>query len=42
MEQLDLYYEKLMQGYPAAKLKVWRKLRSQMPSWEELHKKYGN
>lgn len=42
MEQLDLYYEKLMQGYPVEKLKVWRKLRSQMAPWEELHKKYGN
>lgn len=37
MEQLDLYYEKLMRGYPVEKLKVWRKLRSQMPPWEELH-----
>lgn len=37
MEQLDLFYEKLMQGYPAEKLKAWQKLRSQMPSWEELH-----
>lgn len=42
MEQLNLYYEKLMHGYPVEKLKAWRKLRSQMPSWEELHKKYGN
>lgn len=42
MEKLDLYYEKLMQGYPEEKRKVWMKLRSQMPSWEELHKKYGN
>lgn len=42
MEQLDLFYEKLMQGYPGEKLKTWQKLRSQMPSWEELHRKYGN
>lgn len=42
MEQLDLFYEKLMEGYPAEKLKTWQKLRSQMPSWEELHRKYGN
>lgn len=42
MEQLDLFYERLMQGYPTKKLKMWRKLRSQMPSWKELHKKYEN
>ena len=29
-------------AYPVEKLKVWNALRSQMPSWEELHKKYGN
>ena len=42
MEQIDLFYEDLMKGYPKEKLKVWNGLRSQMPSWEELHKKYGN
>lgn len=42
MEQIDLFYEDLMKGYPAEKLKVWNALRSQMPSWEDLHKKYGN
>ena len=42
MEQIDLFYENLMKGYPMEKLKVWNALRSQMPSWEELHKKYGN
>lgn len=42
MEQLDLLYEKLMEGYPAEKLKTWQKLRSQMPSWEELHRTYEN
>lgn len=42
MEQFDLFYKKLMEGYPARKLKTWQKLRSQMPSWEELHKKYKN
>jgi len=42
MEQIDLFYENLMKGYPMEKLKVWNGLRSQMPSWEELHKKYGN
>ena len=42
MEQIDLFYEDLMRDYPPEKLKVWNTLRSQMPSWEELHKKYGN
>ena len=42
MEQIDLFYEDLMKDYPPEKLKVWNALRSQMPSWEELHKKYGN
>lgn len=42
MERLDLFYGKLMDGYPVEKLRVWQKLRSQMPSWEELHRKYGN
>lgn len=42
MEQLDLFYAELMEEYPAKKLQVWRRLRSQMPSWEELHKRYGN
>ena len=42
MEQIDLFYEDLMKDYPPEKRKVWDALRSQMPSWEELHKKYGN
>ena len=42
MEQIDLFYEDLMKDYSPEKLKVWNVLRSQMPSWEELHKKYGN
>lgn len=42
MELIDLFYTKLMEGYPTEKLEAWRKLRLQMPSWEELHKKYGN
>ena len=42
MEQIDLFYEDLMKDYPPEKLKIWNRLRSQMPSWEELHKKYGN
>ncbi|MDE6601001.1 MAG: hypothetical protein K2K90_02320 [Lachnospiraceae bacterium] len=27
---------------PAEKLETWQKLRSQVPSWKELHKKYEN
>ncbi len=42
MEQIDLFYEDLMRGYPPEKLKAWNALRSRMPSWEELHKKYEN
>ena len=42
MEQIDLFYEDLMKDYPPEKLKIWNALRSQMPSWEELHKKYGS
>ncbi|MDE5939822.1 MAG: hypothetical protein K2H37_12165 [Lachnospiraceae bacterium] len=42
MEQLDLFYEKLMEGYPVEKRKTWQKLHAQMPSWEELHRTYGN
>ena len=42
MEQIDLFYEDLMKDYPPEKLMVWNALRLQMPSWEELHKKYGN
>ena len=42
MEQIDLFYEDLMKGYPPEKLKAWNMLRLQMPPWEELHKKYGN
>lgn len=42
MEEIDLFYEKLMDGYPKEKLSVWNELRSKMPSWELLHRKYGN
>ena len=42
MEQIDLFYEELMKDYPVEKLSVWYTLRMQMPSWEELHQKYGN
>lgn len=42
MEQIDSFYEKLMEGYPKDKLKVWNRLRSMMPTWDELHERYGN
>ena len=42
MEQIDLFYEELMKDYPVEKLAVWYTLRMQMPSWEELHQRYGN
>ena len=42
MEQIDRFYEDLMKDCPPEKLKVWNELRSQMPSWDDLHKKYGN
>ena len=42
MEQIDLFYEELMRDYPKDKLQSWNKLRRRMPSWEELHEKYGD
>lgn len=42
MEQIDLFYEDLMKDYPKDRLQSWNKLRRQMPSWESLHRKYGN
>ena len=42
MEQIDLYYEELMKDHPKDKLQNWNRLRGQMPSWEALHRKYGN
>jgi 2-dehydropantoate 2-reductase len=42
MEQIDLYYEERMKDYPKDRLQSWNMLRAQMPSWESLHKKYGN
>ena len=40
MEQIDSFYEKLMEGYPKDKLKVWNRLRAMMPTWDELHERY--
>ena len=42
MEQIDLFYEELLKDYPSDKLKTWNRLRGMMPSWEDLHRKYGN
>lgn len=42
MEQIDLFYEELLKGYPSDKLKTWDRLRGMMPSWAELHRKYGS
>ena len=42
MEEIDLFYEELLKGCPKDELTIWNRLRSQMPSWEKLHKKYGN
>ena len=42
MEQIDAYYEELLKDYPKEKLEVWNRLRGMMPSWDELHRKYGN
>lgn len=42
MEQIDLFYEELMKDYPRDRLKSWIRLRGQMPTWESLHRKYGN
>lgn len=42
MEQIDLFYEELMQDYPEDRLQSWNRLRGQMPTWESLHRKYGN
>ena len=42
MEQIDAFYEDLLKDYPVEKLEVWNSLRGMMPSWDELHRKYGN
>ena len=42
MEEIDRFYEELLSDYPEDRLEIWNRLRSMMPSWEELHRKYGN
>lgn len=42
MEQIDLFYEEFLKGCPASKLTAWNRLKEQMPSWDELHRIYGN
>ena len=42
MEQIDAFYEELLKDYPEEKLETWNRLRGMMPSWDELHRKYGN
>lgn len=40
--QIDLYYTEFLKDCPQEKLKTWNRLRGMMPSWDELHRKYGN
>ena len=42
MEEIDRFYEDLLKDCPPEKRKVWGRLRSMMPSWEDLHRKYGS
>lgn len=42
MEQIDLFFTDLLKDYPASKLTAWNSLKNHMPSWDELHMKYGN
>ena len=42
MEEIDLFYEKLLKDCPESALVTWNKLRSMMPPWSEIHEKYGN
>ena len=42
MEQIDLFYEDLLKETPQENLQTWNRLRSMMPTWDELHRKYGN
>lgn len=42
MEEIDLFYEKLLKDCLPSDLVTWNRLRSQMPSWQMLHRTYGN
>jgi 2-dehydropantoate 2-reductase len=42
MEQIDLFYEGMMDGCPPERLAAWNRLKNQMPAWTELHRIYGN
>ena len=42
MEQIDMFYTDFLKGCPQAKLKAWNRLKAQMPTWDELHRFYGN
>ena len=42
MEEIDLFYEKLLNDCLPSDLVTWNRLRSQMPSWQMLHRTYGN
>lgn len=42
MEEIDRFYEDLLKDCPPEKRKVWNRLRGMMPSWQELHRRYGN
>ena len=39
---ISLLYEEDPARHPSDKLKTWNRLRGMMPSWEELHRKYGS
>ena len=42
IEEIDRFYENLLSESPEVPMENWRKLRSHISSWDELHKKYGN
>ena len=42
MELLDKGFQKLIDNSNNFPMPVWNELKNQMPSWEELHKKYNN
>lgn len=42
MEEIDQFYVKLFKDVPSERIATWNRLRAQMPSWNELHLRYGN